>query len=123
MTIDINTLSARELETLITKARKRKTTLNKRKPVTQVRKKLAQLAKNEGYTLDELFGTGGGGATAARAPRGTAKKAARKSLGKVPPKYRDPANAENTWTGRGKQPRWLAAYTGEGRNLDEFLIK
>ncbi|KGM55207.1 hypothetical protein N799_04005, partial [Lysobacter arseniciresistens ZS79] len=60
MTIDINTLSARELETLITKARKRKTTLNKRKPVTQVRKKLAQLAKNEGYTLNELFGTGGG---------------------------------------------------------------
>ncbi|WP_036213062.1 H-NS family nucleoid-associated regulatory protein, partial [Novilysobacter arseniciresistens] len=55
--------------------------------------------------------------------RGTAKKGARKTLGKVAPKYRDPSNAENTWTGRGKQPRWLAAYTGEGRNLEEFLIK
>lgn len=123
MTIDINTLSARELETLISKAKKRKTTLSKRKPVAQVRRKLAQLAKNEGYTLDELFGTGGGAAASSRSPRGTAKKAARKSLGKVPPKYRDPANPENTWTGRGKQPRWLAAYTGEGRNLEDFLIK
>jgi DNA-binding protein H-NS len=122
MPIDLNTLSAKELESLISKAKKRKTTLNKRKPLAQVRKKLTQQAKAEGYTIAELFGTGSGAATATRAPRGTAKKA-RKSLGKVPPKYRDPANPENTWTGRGKQPRWLAAYTGNGRNVDEFLIK
>lgn len=122
MSIDINTLSAKELESLISKAKKRKTTLNKRKPIGQVRKKLAQQAKNEGYTLEELFGGGAGASTSTRAPRGTAKKA-RKSLGKVPPKYRNPANPEETWTGRGKQPRWLAAYTSEGRNVDEFLIK
>ena len=59
MSIDINTLSAKELESLISKAKKRKTTLNKRKPITQVRKKLNLLAKNEGYTIAELFGTGG----------------------------------------------------------------
>ncbi len=47
----------------------------------------------------------------------------RKPLGKVAPKYRNPANAAETWSGRGKQPRWLAAYTGAGRSLDEFLIK
>ncbi len=82
----------------------------------------SQQAKNEGYTLEELFGAGAGTSSATRAPRGTAKKA-RKSLGKVPPKYRNPANPEETWTGRGKQPRWLAAYTSEGRNVDEFLIK
>lgn len=124
MSIDINTLSAKELESLISKAKKRKTTLNKRKPITQVRKKLAQQAKTEGYTIAELFGTGTGAGTAptTRAPRGTAKKA-RKSLGKVAPKYRDPSNPENTWTGRGKQPRWLAAYTSQGRSVDEFLIK
>ena len=126
MAIDINTLSARELETLISKAKKRKTTLSKRKPITQVRRKLAQLAKNEGYTLNELFGAGGGATAASgatRAPRGTATKKPRKSLGKVAPKYRDPSNQENTWTGRGKHPRWLAAYTCEGRDLQDFLIK
>ncbi len=118
MSIDLNTLSAKELESLISKAKKRKTTLNKRKPVTQVRKKLTQQAKTEGYTIAELFGAG---ATTTRAPRGTARKA-RKSLGKVAPKYRDPADPDNTWTGRGKQPRWLAAYTATGRGVNEFLI-
>jgi len=126
MPIDLNTLSAKELESLISQAKKRKTTLNKRKPLAQVRKKLTQQAKNEGYTISELFGTGAGAgagtAGATRAPRGTAKKA-RKSLGKVAPKYRDPADPDNTWTGRGKQPRWLAAYTANGRQADEFLIK
>ena len=125
MPIDLNTLSAKELESLISQARKRKTTLSKRKPIAQVRKKLTQQARNEGYTIAELFGTASGNAGSAstpRAPRGTAKKA-RKSLGKVAPKYRDPADPDNTWTGRGKQPRWLAAYTANGRQADEFLIK
>lgn len=121
MSIDVNSLSAKELESLINKAKKRKTTLAKRKPVSVVKKKLAAQAKAEGYTLAELFGTGG---TATRAPAATGKaRKARKPLGKVPPKYRNPANPSETWTGRGKQPRWLAAYTSAGRSADEFLIK
>lgn len=121
MSIDINSLSARELETLITKAKKRKTTLAKRKPVSQVRRKLEQQAKAEGYTIEELFGTTGGTATATRGTGRVAKKA--RKLGKVPPKYRNPANPEETWTGRGRQPRWLAAYTDQGRKPEEFLIE
>ncbi|MEG3191905.1 H-NS histone family protein [Lysobacter sp. D1-1-M9] len=119
MSIDINALSAKELQTLISKAKKRKTTLNKRKPVTVVRKKLTTQAKNEGYTIAELFGSG-----AAATPRSSSStpRKARKSLGKVAPKYRDPSNPDNTWTGRGKQPRWLAAYTSAGRGLEEFKI-
>lgn len=123
MPIDINNLSAKELESLISQAKKRKTTLNKRKPITAVRKKLAQQAKNEGYTIAELFGNG---SSPVREPRAASKGAARKtrrSLGKVAPKYRNPENASETWSGRGKQPRWLAAYTDAGRNRDEFLIK
>lgn len=120
MSIDINSLSAKELESLISKAKKRKTTLAKRKPIASVRKKLTSLAKAEGYTIEELFGTKG-----APGRTGTTAKAgkARKSGGKVAPKYRDPANSANTWTGRGKQPRWLAAYTSAGRKLEDFLIK
>ena len=51
MPIDVNKLSARELDQLISQAKKRKTTLSKRKPVDAVRRKLAQLAKAEGYTI------------------------------------------------------------------------
>src|SRR3546814_16916498 len=56
MAIDLNGLSAKELDTLITKAKARKTTLKKRKPVATVRSKLRQLAEPEGYTIPELFG-------------------------------------------------------------------
>lgn len=122
MSIDINTLSAKELNSLINEAKKRKTTLSKRKPLLAVRKKITQQAKAEGYTIAELFGTAGA-PRAPRAPGKTVAKKARKSLGKVAPKYRNPSNAAETWSGRGKQPRWLAAYTGSGRTLEEFLIK
>lgn len=54
------------------------------------------------------------------------KKAARKSgkLDKrsvVAPKYRDAATGA-TWTGRGKQPRWLTAAIKGGKKLSDFLI-
>ena len=120
MSIDLSTLSPRELGNLITTAKKRQAQLSKRAPLAQVRSKLTRLAKAEGYTIEELFGT----ASAARSGSGSAKSApsAGRRLGKVAPKYRNPENPKETWTGRGKQPRWLAAYTARGRDLGEFLI-
>lgn len=41
---------------------------------------------------------------------------------KVPPKYRDSVTGQ-TWTGRGRTPRWLTAAEEQGRHRDEFLIK
>lgn len=120
MSIDLSTLSPRELGNLITTAKKRQAQLSKRAPLAQVRSKLTRLAKAEGYTIEELFGT----ASAARPGAGSGKSAPRagRRLGKVAPKYRNPENPKETWTGRGKQPRWLAAYTARGRDLGEFLI-
>ena len=40
----------------------------------------------------------------------------------VAPKYRHPESGE-TWSGRGKAPRWLAAAEAEGKARDSFLIK
>jgi DNA-binding protein H-NS len=57
-----------------------------------------------------------------------AAKTARKELRlrrpypKVLPKYRNPKNREETWAGRGKQPRWLTAQLKSGKKLDDFLI-
>jgi len=39
----------------------------------------------------------------------------------VAPKYRDP-NSEETWTGRGKAPRWLTLLINAGHQKEEFLI-
>ena len=117
MPIDLKKLSAKELDALIATAKKRQAQLNQRAPVAQVRGKLTRLAKAEGYTIEELFG----GSTPARVARKTSARGGRK-LGKVAAKYSNPENAKETWTGRGKQPRWLAAYTAKGRDLGEFLI-
>jgi len=125
MTLDINSLSAKQLDTLINQAKKRKTALGKRKPVAVVRKKLTALIRAEGYTIAELFG--GGAATTSRATGTVASRKPRaakgKSTGKVAPKYRNPANAAETWAGRGKQPRWLATETAKGRKLEDYLIR
>jgi DNA-binding protein H-NS len=121
MTIDIDSLSPKELDALLSQAAKRKKTLAKRKPVAQVRKKLVAAAKAEGYTIAELFG----GAAATREPKAAkpAKRAAKKAaVGKIAPKYRNPANAAETWTGRGKPPRWLAAELAAGKAKEDFLI-
>jgi DNA-binding protein H-NS len=38
------------------------------------------------------------------------------------PRYRNPADSAQTWTGRGRQPRWIAEALASGRSLDEFKI-
>lgn len=123
MSIDLSGLSAKELSALIRDAQKRKTVVAKRQPIEKVRAQLTKVAKAAGYTLEEIFGT-----PSAAAPKGKrgpkpakAAKTGRK-LPKVEPKYRNPANAEETWTGRGKQPRWLAELTSQGKKVEDFLI-
>lgn len=47
------------------------------------------------------------------------KKTTRKA---VEPRYRNTNNSSETWTGRGKQPRWLVAEIEKGAKLEDFLI-
>ena len=39
-----------------------------------------------------------------------------------PIKYRDPENAENTWSGMGKPKKWLQNYLDQGRALADFAV-
>jgi len=40
----------------------------------------------------------------------------------VQPKYRNPDNPKETWSGRGLRPRWLARAIKSGKKLEEFSI-
>lgn len=62
-------------------------------------------AKEMGFSLSELTG-------------GT-KKSASLSV----PKYVHPENPALTWTGRGRQPRWIKEGLESGKSHDDFLIK
>ncbi len=118
MSIDLSGLSAKELGSLINKAKQQQSKLAKRTPIASIRSRITKFAKAEGYTIEELFGVAG---TSARGKAKPGPKAGRK-LGKVPPKYRNPANAKETWTGRGKQPRWMAELVAKGKKPEDFLI-
>ncbi len=42
---------------------------------------------------------------------------------KVKPKYRNPGNRSETWTGRGRMPHWMAGMVKKGKKPEDFLIK
>ena len=37
-------------------------------------------------------------------------------------KFANPANPAQTWTGRGRKPRWIEAALSSGKSLDDMLI-
>jgi DNA-binding protein H-NS len=46
----------------------------------------------------------------------------RRAYPKVLPKYQNPKNPAETWSGRGKQPHWVQAELKTGKKLEHFLI-
>ena len=50
------------------------------------------------------------------------QEGARRPYPPVLPKYKNPKNPSETWSGRGKQPRWLKAQLRAGKKLDDLLI-
>ena len=46
----------------------------------------------------------------------------RRPYPRVLPKYRNPDQFSEKWSGRGKQPRWLTAQLRSGKRLEDFLI-
>ena len=49
--------------------------------------------------------------------------AVRRPYPAVVPKFRNPDRPFETWAGRGKTPRWLAAKLKSGRRIDDFRIQ
>ena len=71
----------------------------------ETRKKLTALASEAGYSVEDLFGS-----------KPTRKRAPAKI------KYRDPSNKGNTWSGRGRMPRWMSALVAQGKKKEDFAI-
>ena len=62
---------------------------------------------------------------AAHAAKSSAAKSStpRRPYPAVVPKYRNPERPSETWAGRGKKPRWLAALLKSGKRIDDFRIR
>lgn len=92
-----------DLDSLIKKKRKQETKL--------VRAKMNELAKAAGFeSVDDFMANQGG-----RQPR------IDKGV-KLPPKYRNPKNPDETWSGKGPTPKWLKEYENGGGNKESCRI-
>lgn len=108
MAVDIKNLNHNQLSDLINKAQLRQQELEKDK-IAKLREKVLTMIKNEGFTFEDLFG----GRTGRKTRR----------TGKVPPKYHNPDDPGQTWSGRGKRPRWFNAALDAGKKEKDLLIK
>jgi DNA-binding protein H-NS len=108
MAIDIKSLNHVQLGELIARAQARQLEL-KKENADKVRAKIAALVKAEGLDFDDVMGT--------------RKKGRGGVRGKVAPKYRNPADHSQQWSGRGRQPLWYAAAVKAGKKDKDLLIK
>jgi DNA-binding protein H-NS len=56
-------------------------------------------------------------------PLSPVNRTPRRAYPKVLPKYFNPKASSETWSGRGKQPRWLTAALKSGHKLQEFEVR
>lgn len=83
---------------------------------------IVKLAKENAISAKDIEAAMGSSKTKkATKARGEAKKSSLSGK-KVAPKYRNPSNHEQTWTGRGVSPSWVQALKAEGK-LESALIQ
>ncbi|PRD30519.1 UNVERIFIED_CONTAM: hvrA [Trichonephila clavipes] len=107
MTINLTALSVAELESLAVQVQDEisaKKALAKKTLLAD----LERVARDAGVSLADLFGEGATKAVKVKKP--------------VAAKYRNPSDSSQTWSGRGRQPLWLAALLAEGKKLEELEL-
>lgn len=75
----------------------------------KARQQIISMAQALSLSVEELFDTIG-------------KKTKDGKAGTVQARYRNPADSQQTWTGRGRQPKWVGEALANGRNLEDFRI-
>ncbi|ODV26372.1 MAG: histidine biosynthesis protein [Rhodanobacter sp. SCN 68-63] len=109
MAINLESLSPTELQALIKNAEAQMESARKNH-VKEVRAKIDGILAGAGLTISEVYPTRGG-------------KSAKGPKAAVAPKYRNPDNAAQTWSGRGKRPTWFVeALKKKGVTAESLLI-
>ena len=102
--MNLNEMSLKELKDLQSQVAKAIATFEDRRK-RETLAELEEIARAKGFSLSELTG--------APAPRKKSASAA---------KYANPANASDTWTGRGRKPRWFSEAMAAGKKPEDLAI-
>lgn len=132
MKLNLSKLSLTELERAMRQMDRRREALQKQH-ARDVRAKIDDLLQRAGLTLADVYPRGrgpgrpAGARKAAATKRGARKKTTRGRKGRRgrktvnPPKYRNPANPAQTWTGHGKRPQWFTDAQKRGKEKDLLI--
>jgi DNA-binding protein H-NS len=93
----------------------------KSKSHDKVLAQIVNMAKEAGLTAADITKALSSGKPAKAVKAAKTSKKGTLAGKKVAPKYRNPANPEQTWTGRGVSPSWVQALKTAG-TLDTALI-
>lgn len=104
MTVNLNSMALKELKELQSQVTKAIASFEDRKK-KEALAELEEKAREMGFTLAELTG-----ATLIR------------KRSPAVPKYANPANASDTWSGRGRKPRWFEAALKSGKKPEDMAI-
>lgn len=77
--------------------------------IKEARELIRSIAQDLGMSVEELLADSGA------KPKGNKAQ-------KAQPQYKNPADSSQTWSGRGRQPKWIADGLASGKSLDEFRI-
>ena len=84
-----------------------------RQEKAEAKKKIQAIASEAGFSVTELFEE--------KKPASRGKSAPRKRA-KAKVKFRHPKNSKNTWTGRGRMPKWMVAEIEKGKKKEDFAV-
>ncbi|HWW73333.1 MAG TPA: H-NS histone family protein [Duganella sp.] len=101
--MDLSNMSSADLRSLQEQL-KRELKQRESQDLAEAREKIFAIAESVGVPLKELVGA----ATTARGGKKT---------GSVAPRYRNPADASQQWTGRGRQPKWVKDWLDAGNDI------
>ena len=82
--------------------------------VKKAREQILKIAQELGVSVEDLLG-GGGGKSGGKGKGSTGAK--------VAPQYQNPADASQTWSGRGRQPKFVVNTIENGGTLEDLRIK
>lgn len=118
--MELSALSVQELKRLHSRI---ETELKKRNDSAKrdLVKKFKKLADEQGVPLEDVMKAAGMTAAPTRRRR-TAGAAAKKKKagGKLPIKYRNPADPSQGWSGHGRRPQWVLDWLAQGKSLDQL---
>ncbi|PWV60461.1 H-NS family nucleoid-associated regulatory protein [Plasticicumulans acidivorans] len=111
--IDVSTFSLEQLQALMEMARK-EIDQKEQSRLVEVRAQIENLASSVGRSVEELLQL---------APEGKRKRGPKpNTTGEKIVKFRNTENFEQTWSGRGKRPRWLQEALEQGAQLSDFAV-